>query len=290
MTPYHLQLVLLLLPYLLGSVILIAIPGLFTAVLAFTHYDGLAAPAFAALANFRELLRDPLTGVALGNSLRFMALAVPLRLLGAFGLALLLRRPGRGMLAHRTVLYLPTVLPDVAYALIWLWVLNPLYGPLNFALRAVGLPAPAWLADPRTALPALVLISLFQIGEGMVVLLVGLRAIPREVYEVALTDGAGGWQRFTRITLPLLTPWLLLVACRDAILTFQSTFVPALLMTGGGPYYATLFLPLLVYEHAFDSLRFGVASALMWVMYALTGALLIGFFWLARRWTLFDEI
>jgi len=286
---YRTQLILLLLPFLLGTLFLIAAPGVLTALLAFTHFDALSPPAFAGLANFRELTLSPLYFIALKNSLVFMALAVPLRLIAALGLALLLRGSFRGVSAYRAAVFLPSILPDVAYALIWLWILNPLYGPLNLILRALGLPAPAWLVDPATALPALVLMSVFQIGEGVVVLIAALRGVPREYVESALTDGANRWQRFARITLPLIAPWLVLLACRDAILTLHSTFVPALLMTEGGPNYATLFLPLVVYEEAFDNLRFGVASALMWVMYALTGIVILIFFRLTRRWMLLDE-
>jgi len=287
---YRRQLILMLTPFLLGTLLLIAAPGVLTALLAFFHYDGLSQPVFARLANFAELGLSPLYGISVRNSLVFMALAVPLRLCVAFGLALLLRAPRRGVNAYRASVFLPTLMPDIAYALIWLWLLNPLYGPLNLILRGLGLPAPAWLVTESTALPALVLMTLFQIGEGFVVLLAALAGIPRELYEAATADGADRWQRFWHVTLPLVTPWLLLVACRDAILTFQSTFVPALVMTGGDPNYATYFLPLAVYEAAFDSLRFGVASALMWVMYVLTGAVLVFFFRISRRWLFVDEV
>ncbi len=282
---YRAQLTLLLFPYLLGTLLLVAAPGLLTVLLSFTHYDAISPPVFARFANFRELRIDPLVAIALKNTFTFAALAVPLRLAGAFGLALVLRPAHRGVGAYLAAVYLPSLLPDVANALIWLWVFNPLYGPLNFILRAVGLPAPAWLADQATALPALVIMSLFQIGEGFVVLLAAMLLIPREYYEMALTDGANRWQRFAYITLPLVAPWLLLLACREIILMLQSPLVPALLMTGGGPYYATLFLPLLAFEEAVDNLLFGESAAMMVVMYALTGLVLLAFFGLARRWT-----
>ena len=111
---------------------------------------------------------------------------------------------------------------------------------------------------PSTALPALVIMSLFQIGEGFILLLAGLQQCPEDYYEAGAIDGASRWQLFRYITLPLLAPWLLLLTVRDIIVTAQNTFTPAYLMTGGGPYYATLFMPLLIYEEAFDRFRFGM--------------------------------
>jgi multiple sugar transport system permease protein len=260
-TRYHMALGLLLLPYLLGTLALIVLPLVLTVPLAFTDYDGLAPPTWVGLSQLRDLASDPLFTMAARNTLEYTALLVPLRIAAALGLALLLsRRAGLGL--YRAAVYVPTVVPGVAYALIWLWVLNPLYGPLNGLLALLGLPAPAWLADPRTALPALVLAALFQLGESFVVLLTGLSAIPRDYYQVAALDGAGRWQVFRYVTLPLLAPWLLLVAMRELISSVQSSFTPALLMTGGGPYYATLFLPQLIYQTAFDRLRFGQAAAM----------------------------
>ncbi len=264
---------LLLTPYLGGVVLLFLLPAVVSTALIFARYDALAPPVWVGLENVNALRRENLTGTAAGNSLYFLALAVPFRLLGALLLALLLQRrqPGVGFL--RAVAYLPTVIPEAAYALIWLWAFNPLYGPVNALLRGVGLPAPSWLADPGTAKLVFVFMSLFQIGEGFVVLLAALQEIPTEYYDTAEVLGAGGTQMLSRITLPLVAPWFLLIACRDIVLSFQYTFTTSYLMTGGDPYYATVFLPLLVYEEAFDRFRFGTGSALMAVVFVLSGTL-----------------
>ncbi len=252
----------MLLPFLFGAAVLIIVPGGITLSLAFAQYDGLAPPRWVGLHNFRSLFVDPLTFIAISNTSLFVALTVPLRVLAALVLALLLHRPARGVGIYRAAVYLPTIIPGVAYALIWLWVLNPVSGPLNLVLAALGMPTPAWLAESRTALPALVAAGLFQLGESFVVLLAGLHAIPRDYYQAALIDGADRRQILRTITLPLLAPWLMLVVMRELIVSVQSSFTPALLMTGGGPYYATLFLPQLIYETAFDRFRFGDAAAL----------------------------
>jgi ABC-type sugar transport system permease subunit len=278
-TRYQAGLLALLAPAALGTVALVLVPALLSALLAFTRYDGVAPPAWNGLTNFQLLMADPRFAISIRNSLVYAALAVPLRVAGALLAALLLRPSWRGAGLYRAALYTPSVIPDVAYALIWLWIFNPLYGPLNHLLAGLGLPAPAWLVQPETAKPALAFMSLFQIGEGLVVMLAGLHSLPRVYSDLAAVDGAGRRQVLAFITLPLLAPWLALLTVRDLVLTFQTTFTPAYIMTGGNPYYATLFQPLLVYKEAFDSFRFGHGAAQTFMLFlvtaGLTGALLL---------------
>ena len=277
-------LVMMLSPFLIGTAILVGLPVIFTVALAFTDYDALSPPVWQGFQNFGDIASERVFQVSMRNSFLFVVLAVPLRIFGALALALLLhhRRQGSGL--YRVSVFLPTVVPDVAYALIWLWIFNPLYGPLNLMLSALGLPGPAWLVNPNTALLALVIMSLFQIGEGFVLLLTALRHIPQEYYDAGSIDGAGRWQLFRFVTLPLLAPWMLLLTVRDIVLTAQNTFTAAYLMTGGGPYYATLFMPLLVYEEAFDRFRFGDAAAMMIVLFFSVAVLLYLVFITIRGW------
>ncbi|MCB0031254.1 MAG: sugar ABC transporter permease [Anaerolineales bacterium] len=276
---YRLELYALLSPYLAGTFIMVAIPALLSLLLAFASYDALAPPVWNGWQNFRQVGSNALFWIALRNSLYFIVLAVPLRLLGALALALFLNKPRPGVGFYRAAIYLPTIVPDMAYALIWLWIFNPLYGPLNQTLALFGLPTPAWLVDPATAKLAFVIMAIFQLGEGFVVLLAGLKDIPGEYYESARMDGGNRWQLFRYITLPILGPWLILLTFRDIILSFQSTFTPSYAMTGGDPYYATLFLPLLIFQEAFDRFRFGTGSAMMLLMFLTTLLLL----WLLFR-------
>jgi multiple sugar transport system permease protein len=286
---YRAGLYLLLTPYLLGVLLLVALPAALSVGLAFTAYDGLSAPEWRGLANFRELAADPLFGIALRNSLLFVVLTVPLRVVIALGLALLLNRPRRGVGLYRVAVYVPTIVPSVAYALVWLWIFNPRYGPLNLVLAALGLPTPAWLVDRATALPAIALTALFQIGEGFVVVLAALKTVPEECRHTAALDGAGRAATLRYITLPLLAPWLLLLTIRDVIASAQATFTPALLMTGGGPYYATLFVPLLMYETAFDRFRFGQGAAMMLLLLLVVVVLILVTFRAVGGWGYEDE-
>ena len=274
-TNYQRQLRFMLRPYLWGTILLIVIPALATAVIAFTHYTTLTPPTWVGLHNFRDLFTNRYALYSLFNSLFFVAFAVPLRILSAFFFALLLQHKERFFGLYRAAVYLPTIIPEAAYALIWLWIFNPVYGPLNLVLGALGLPTPAWLADPIMARFAIVILSVFQMGEGFVVLLVGLQSIPHAFYEAAAIDGATRAQRFWRITLPLITPWLLILLFRDLLVSLQNTFTSSYILTYGGPYYATTFMPLVVYELAFDYFEFGMAAALLLLVYVVTGILIL---------------
>ena len=275
----------LLLPYLVGLVALVAAPAAVTFALSLFDYDLVRPARWAGGANFAELARDGVFHISLRNSLMFALFAVPLRLLGALGLGLLLHRRFRGVGAYRTAAYLPTVVPDVAYALLWLWILNPLYGPLNLFLEGVGLPSPQWLTKPAAAQAAVVFMSLFQIGEGFLVAMAVRQMIPGDLYEMAAVEGARPWHVLRRVTLPMMAPALLLLLARDTIYSFQYNFVPALVVTGGGPPpYATTYLPLFVYRTGFEYLRYGYAAAATLVMFAVTALIVLIQWQIVKRW------
>jgi multiple sugar transport system permease protein len=239
-------------------------------------------------------MHDDVFSIALMNSLVFAAIAVPLRLAAALALALLLHRRARGVGAQRSATVLPTVIPDVAYGLIWLWLFNPIYGPINAFLRiggdtpdttAWGVLPPQWLTHPNDARAAIIVMSLFTIGEGFVVLLVTRQGLPSELYDLAALEDATAWSIFRRITLPLMAPVLLLLLARDTIFSLQATFVPALIVTDGGPPpYATTYVPLFVYRNAFEYLRYGYAAAATLTMFALTALIVLAQWRIVRRW------
>lgn len=265
----------MLLPFMIGTLVLTAIPATGSILLAFTQYDGFASPRWVGFANFADVLTRPLTHTAIYNSLYVTLLALPLRVLGALGLALALNKQRRGLQIYRTAIYMPSVVPTAAYALLWLWVVNPLYGPINTTLGALGLYQPGWLADPVSAKWVFVFMSAFQLGEGFLVLLVALYDLPAEMVAAAQVDGANRLGLFRYIMLPHLRPWLILLTCRDIIITLHSQFTPSFFTSRGDPAYSTFFLPYYVYEEAFDRFRFGSGYALMGVMTVLTILLIL---------------
>ena len=274
---------LLLLPDAVGIGLLFILPALLSFGLAFFRYDALSPPRFAGLLNFQLARTDELFGLSVANSLALVVLPAPLRVTGAF-LAARLARGGRLRHLLRAAVFLPSAVPASAFALAWLWILNPLYGPLNRLLAAVALDTPGWLADGQWARPGIALALLWLVGEGFLVCLAALYDVPSEIEDAAAVDGAGTWATLRHVLLPLLAPVLLLLLARDAVLLLQDTFSLTWLLTGGGPYYATYTLPQFIYEAAFDRLDFGVASAALWVLYVLTGLILAFVYVVARQW------
>lgn len=266
-------------PYVIGLFILVGLPAAAATVFSFTEFSGVQPPRFTGFDNVARLVRDEAFWSSVGNTLIYIVIAVPVRLAAALGFALLLHKRSASSAVARPIAYLPTVVPDVAYVLLWLWLLNPLYGPLAGALGLTGL-----LTDPWGARLALPLMAAFQIGEAFVVALAVRRSIPTTVYEAASVDGAGPMFTFTRLTLPLMAPVLALLALRDVILSLQVNFVPALLLTDGGPRYATLYLPLFVYRTAFRYFRLGYASTIALSMFLMTAVIVYVQYRLAKRW------
>lgn len=289
-TRHRLQLWLLLAPFLGGAFLLLGLPALITFALAFTRYDAISPPAWNGLENFVSILRREVFWVAVRNSVFFALMAAPPQVIGALLLALLLHPPRRGARLYRSSIYLTTVIPDVAYALIWLWLLNPVYGPINLLLGWIGAPQPAWLVDPATALPALAMMAALRVGEGMLLLIAARRSVPLAFFEAAKLDGASVWQSFCWLTLPLLIPWLLLLLARDIVIGAHSAFTPVYIMTGGGPGYATTLLPFLIYEEAFSHLRIGQAAAMMALMFATIGLLVGVIYRYASKWGYGDDL
>lgn len=283
---------LMLAPFVVGLLVLVAAPAAATLALSFAEYDLIRPATWIGFGNYLELLGDGIFTTALVNTLVFAGIATPLRLLLALGLALLLHRRALGVGTGRAVVMLPSAVPEIAYGLLWLWMFNPVYGPVNTLLRlggdngltVLGRTPPAWLTDPHSARAAIIVMSLFTIGEMFFLLLVVRQSLPHDVYELAAVEDATGWDVLRRVTLPLLAPVLVLLLLRDSILSLQLNFVPALVVTNGGPPpYATTYLSLFVYRNGFEYLRYGYAAAATAVMLLLTVALVLVQWRLVRR-------
>lgn len=279
---YRTGLWLLLAPFLLGALTLVLVPAVLTAGFAFTEYDGLSPARFVGLDTYRDLLAYEELRRSLTSTAFFVALAVPLRVLGGLGLALLLHRRGRLAGTGRVAAYVPSILPDAATALVFLWLVNPVYGPLAVALAATDGPV---LLDRLGARLTIVAIAVFALGEGFLVLLAARREVPAVLYDVARLEGAGPGGQFRRVTLPLLAPVLGLLSARDLVVSMQVTLVPVLLLTRGGPLGATKTLPFLVYERGFRELRFGDAAALALLLFLLTVVVVLVQARLLQRWS-----
>ncbi len=250
--------------------------------LSFFRYDLMSPPRFAGLGNYRALYENPLFQQSLGVSVKYtLGVAVPEWFL-ALALALLLNRamPGRGVI--RLAYFLPIAMSQIVVALVWKFLYHP-HGLVNSLLAMAGIGRINWLSEEATALPALIAIGVWRgVPLFAVVYLAGLQAIPNEYYEAAAMDGAGPWQRFRHITLPLLLPTILFVVVISLLMAMK-VFTNPLVMTEGGPNGTTRVLPYFIYETGFAFFRMGEAAAASSILFALAFALTVVQFRLLRR-------
>lgn len=276
------------LPWFLGFVLLTAGPMAASLYLSLTNYNMLSPPQWVGLANYQKLFTgDPLFWTALGNTAYYVLFSVPLSMVGSLALSLLLNQPLWGIRLWRTLFYLPAVTSGVAVILLWAWLLNPDVGLVNRGLAWLHLPQPAWLADPAWSKPALILMSLWGLGSGMVIYLAGLQAIPQHLYEAAEIDGAGRWRRFLSVTLPMLSPTIFFNLILNVISSFQ-VFTQAFVLTQGGPLNSTLFYVLYLFQQAFRFLHMGMASAMAWVLLVIVLAMTVVQFAFSGRWVYYE--
>jgi len=263
----------------------------------FTHYPilktfhlslfkwNLATPKreFVGLANYLQAWSTPLFWQVLQNNVVFALGTVPLTLALALALALLINQKIRGLAIYRALLFYPTMIPMAAAAMIWLWILTPNYGLLNYYGRWLGLPDIHWLGHSRLALWALVLVGVWKrLGYYMVIFLAGLQVIPEHLNEAAIIEGASPWHRFWRVTFPLLSPTTFFVAIMAVIDSFQA-IDQVYLMTAGGPGNATNLFIFYIYQNAFRFFDFGYASAVSGILFLILLALTVLAFRMLHR-------
>ena len=274
-------------PNFLGFLVFTSLPVLTSLILSFTQWDILTPAKFVGVRNFIELLgfhreagrlvaNDPDFWKYLYNTV-FLMLAIPIGVAGSLGLALVMNRKLRGITAFRTIYFLPTVCSGVALLLLWKWIYNPDYGMLNVALGKVfsvlHLPIrpPEWLNDVAWAKPALMLMGFWSSigGVNMILYLAALQQVPLELYEAADIDGAGGWQKFKAVTLPMLSPTTFFIFIMSVIGGLQGGFMQANILTGGGPAGATTTIDYFIYTKAYVSWEMGYAAAIAWILFVL---------------------
>ena len=275
-------------PWFFGFLVFGGGPILFSLFMSFCEYDIFHPPKWIGLKNYADMfVRDELFYKSMANTL-FMAIGIPLGMALSLSIAMLLSFEIRGMAVYRTFFYLPAIMPAVAASILWLWIFNPQEGILNALLGRLGLPGPRWLQDPIWAKPALILMGLWGAGSGMIIWLAGLKGIPKHLYEAAEIDGAGRWRKFINITLPMLSPYILLNLIMGVIGTFQ-IFTQAYVMTQGGPVNATLFYAYALFNNAFKYLKMGYASAMAWVLFIIVLTLTGLQLYISKHWVHYES-
>jgi len=274
-------------PFILGVLALWVGPMLYSLYLILHKWNMLKAPKFIGLGNFERMLNDPLVGKSLVNTAYYTFLGVPLQLLVAFSLAVMLNQQIRGLGIYRTVYYLPSITPAVAFAVVWLQILNPEFGVLNQVLSWFGLGPVNWLFNPAWSKPALIIMSLWLTGFQMIIFLAGLQSVPKELQEAAEIDGANTWRRFVTVTIPIISPIILFNMIIGIIGSFQ-VFTAVFIMTEGGPQDSTLFMVLYLYQNAFEHFRMGYAASLAWVLFLIILIFTAIQFFFANRWVYYE--
>jgi multiple sugar transport system permease protein len=274
-------------PWLIGLLLITLGPMLASLYLSFTDYNLLGQTQWLGLDNYVRALTDDRKFLsAVGVTLTYVIVSVPLQLAFALGIAVVLNQGLAGLAFYRSIYYLPSLLgSSVAIALLWRQIFGST-GLVNQVLGAIGFTnLPAWITTPEYALNTIILLHVWTFGSPMIIFLAGLRQIPQDLYEAASVDGAGAWTKFLRITIPLLTPVIFFNLVLQMIHAFQ-TFTQSYVVSGGtgGPVDSTLLYTLYIYQQAFTNFHMGYASALAWLLMIVIGVLTAVAFGSSRRW------
>lgn len=260
-------------PWVIGFLIFTVWPVINSAYLSLTDYDVINDPSFVGLDNYRQLFEDPKVGLALSNTFVFLIMSVPAHLIVSLGLALLLNSAAQATGFFRTAFFLPKMTPPVAIGILLLMMFNGQSGLINSVLGFFGIEGPSWTTDPLWVKPGLVLMSLWTVGSSVIIILAALRAVPQELYDSALVDGAGWWKRVLRITVPMISPtlfFLFIVNSINALQSFTEAYT-AFFGSGNTTYSndAALFYVIYLFQQAFEFLHMGYASALAWLLFVV---------------------
>ncbi len=256
---------LFIMPWIIGFLLFTLYPVGASLFLSLTKYDGVSAPQFIGFENYKAFISDDLFWRAVKSTLYYTLLSVPLTLGISLGFALLLNQKTPFQNFFRTSLYLPSMVSGVTMALLWTWLFNPSVGLINYMLSLMGIQGPMWLTSENWAIPALIIMSFWTAGGGMVIFFAALKSVPVSYYEAAILDGANAFQRLWKITIPMISPVLLFQLIMNIIDSFQ-VFTPAYVMTKGGPHYATWFYVFYIFKSAFSNFNIGYSSALGWLL------------------------
>ena len=277
-------------PWLIAFFLFIFIPMLVSLGLSFSDYNILSGNwKFVGLENFQRMfLEDRRYWRSVSATVSYVVFAVPFRLVFALAVAMLLNTKRRGVAFYRAAYYAPSVVGgSIAVAVMWRQIFSR-EGLVNFLLTSLGMPSTNWLGNPNAAIWTLILLAIWQFGSPMLIFLAGLKNIPEQLYESASIDGANGWQKFLRITLPMLTPIIFFNLVMQIISGFM-TFTQAFIVTGGAPLDTTLFYALYVYQRAFVTYEMGYASAMSWVLLAFVAVMTALVFRSSSYWVYYES-
>lgn len=277
-------------PFLIGFIIFLLGPMMFSFIGSFTDYNLTSKMSFIGLENFKKIaFKDDLFFLSLKNTIFYVVLGVPLTIAASLFFSILLNRQIKGISIYRTIFYLPAILSGVAVYVLWMQLLSPSSGLINTLLALVGIKGPAWLQDPNWTKPSLLIMKVWSSGGSMLLYLATLQNVPRTLYESAALDGAGALRRFQSITLPLITPIIFYDLVTSTIGSFQ-IFQEAYVMTdngSGGPGNSLLFYNLHMWNKAFVEFDMGYAMAMSMLLFILVILLTLVNLKLSKKWVFY---
>ncbi len=256
-------------PWIIGFLAFTFYPLVASIYYSFCDYDVISKPVWIGLLNYSDMFTDTVFWKSLNNTFYYAALSLPLSLVLALLIAVLLNNSVMGRPLFRTFFFLPSLVPQVAIAMIWLWIFNGKFGLLNYALKWMGLEGPNWLADEYWTKPSLVLTSLWGVGGSVVIYLAALQDVSRELYESAEIDGASAWTKLRHITVPMISPVIYFNLIMGIIGALQVFSGPYIMFGGGGPNRSALFYAVYLYDNAFNYFQMGYACAMAWVLFLI---------------------
>jgi multiple sugar transport system permease protein len=272
-------------PWVLGLLLFYAVPMFASIYFSFTSYSILQPGEFVGLNNYKDLFHDQLFWKSIYNTVYFAVFFVPLSIFFGVALAMMLNMKVKGMAVYRTIFFLPTLVPQVALAVLWMWLLHPNFGLINGMLAGLGIDGPPWLGSESWSKPSLILMSLWGIGHAVVIYLAGLGDIPDEYYEAAEIDGANWFQKTKTVTIPLLTPVIFYNLVMGTIGAFQQFTLPYTMTKGqGSPANSMTFYVMYLYENGFRYFKMGYASAMAWILFIIVMSLTALIFYTSKRW------
>ncbi|WP_442780509.1 carbohydrate ABC transporter permease [Bacillus sp. Au-Bac7] len=275
-------------PQLIGLILFSLIPVIFTLTLSFMKWDGFGAKEFIGLANYIDQFQDADFWKALGNTVYYTILVIPVSIALSLAVAIALNKI-KGKNFYRLFYFMPVVTSSVSIGVIWMWILNGDFGILNQILVNFGIKGPMWLTDTNWVMPSIAILSIWWgLGHNMVIFLAGLQGISKSYYEAAEIDGATKWQKLRHITLPLLSPTTFFIAIMAIISSFQ-VFDQAYVMTSGGPAKSSYTFVYHIYEAAFVDFKMGISSAAAMVLFVIILAFTLIQFKMSKRWVHYED-
>ena len=280
---------LFILPWIIGFTVFFLVPFGTSIFYAFTDakLPGAVNYQFIGLGNFVEMLSDPIFSKSLFNTMFFVIIGVPIVCAGMLLLAMLLNFKVKGIALYRTFYYLPTLVPIVATVIILRLVFNSEFGILNAVLGMFGADKIDWLGGEHTIKPVIILLQVWISGSGVLIFLAALKNVPRHLYEAAELDGASGVRRFFSITLPMISPSILFVVIIQTMYNFQM-FTEAMLLSKGGPNYASYTFVYNIYKSAFTDLKFSMAMAQSLFLFVLIALVTAALMKLSNRYVYYE--